>query len=350
MSRNIFYVWLLFLPFVTWNGIYEPPKVIYFLIGAFCLCIFWLFQTHLFISGLSRRDLYFLTWIFVLFVSSILGADWQAGVLGGSYRGQGVVFFFGFWVLLKTLEAFKSQKIYKRIIFIWTLVGVLAIFRDAVFGMFVNDRVVGLLAEPNASAGFLSLSTVIFYSSMWFFIPFILLGIFLTYSKAGIASFLLILIFIALRSIKKKAYLVFLLLLVIVFLFLFRESFVRATSPFENRKVYFEYGLSAFFTRPILGYGAESTEKIYREEFARHNIPLEGLIVDRSHNMFLDILLWSGALGLVFFLGWLHQYARDLSRAGEYRKLIALGSWIVFACFQPLGVSHFVLLGVILNL
>ena len=91
--------------------------------------------------------------------------------------------------------------------------------------------------------------------------------------------------------------------------------------------------------RPILGYGAESGEVIYHRAFNRRNINLLDFMVDRSHNVFLDVTLWSGVAGLILFMGWCIARAKELW-AGDRLRFIALVAWVVFASFQPLGVVH----------
>ena len=113
----------------------------------------------------------------------------------------------------------------------------------------------------------------------------------------------------------------------------------RASLFFENRLVYWELGLEKVNENLLFGYGAESGEYIYNKAFYENNTPLFGMIVDRSHNLFLDITLWSGIIGLIIFILWL--------RLASKRK-IAILAWLIFASLQPLGVVHWVLLMILL--
>ena len=124
----------------------------------------------------------------------------------------------------------------------------------------------------------------------------------------------------------------------------------RPVSNYESRPLFWKLGMRALAARPILGYGAESEEAVYDYEFKRMNVRLIDLAIDRSHNMFLDVALWSGLIGLVVFTGWLMNIGRGFVVAGDSRRMVVFLAWMVFAGFQPMGVVHWMQLVLLASL
>jgi O-antigen ligase len=72
-------------------------------------------------------------------------------------------------------------------------------------------------------------------------------------------------------------------------------------------------------------------------------------MIDRSHNLFLDILVWSGVLGLVPFCIWLFGNLADIKNQSDPKKLIAIIALLLFGLLQPMWLIHWILLFLILN-
>jgi len=124
----------------------------------------------------------------------------------------------------------------------------------------------------------------------------------------------------------------------------FKSSRTFEISDFENRETYWEMAIKKILQRPFLGYGAESGEKVYDLAFREEKINLEGLIIDRSHNLLLDILLWSGFVGLTFFLFWFISKSINLIRNKAWFNCYALSGFIFFSMFHPIGVVNWIVL------
>jgi O-antigen ligase len=127
-------------------------------------------------------------------------------------------------------------------------------------------------------------------------------------------------------------------------LFIIFVSAGKINSPYEGRQIIWKLGLEAVIKRPILGFGAESGEAIYNLAFKNLNASLSGLIIDRAHNLFLDVTMWSGVVGLVVFCGFLFIRFKSLKENG--RRLTFL-SFLLYSMFQPLSVVHWLLLFVL---
>src|SRR3972149_7148492 len=103
--EKLFVLWLGMLPLIIWNGAYERPKVFWFLGGSFFLFTYWLRRRDFLVKQITRGDTIFLLWIVVILISGLTGLGPVQAVIGGSYRYQGVLFFFAIWVLGKTAAA-----------------------------------------------------------------------------------------------------------------------------------------------------------------------------------------------------------------------------------------------------
>lgn len=366
MWGKFFVAWVSLLPFIIWPWMFEGAKVLWFLTGGFFLTIFWLvkFRTRL-PKVITKTDFWYFSWLFILLISSVFGIHPLDSIIGGSYRHQGVLFFFTLWLVGKTI-AILSKKDKKLLIkgigagvIIESLVVIFQWPLDTLFSfpLTVNGRPLGTFGEPNAVAGFLTVGA----SFLPKFIPLLLVlaAILATQSRTGMLSFFIVALGLFVINRKKIVnWLTKEKILVAIFLsavlvasgFVVKSAFMRRpTSVFENRGMYWKLGWKAVSERPLLGYGAESGEVVYNMAYAAANLPLYELIVDRSHNLFLDVTIWSGFIGLVLFLGWILTASNNLVKQGKWINIIGGLAWLVFSMFQPLGVVHWTLLFLILN-
>jgi uncharacterized membrane protein (DUF2068 family) len=120
--------------------------------------------------------------------------------------------------------------------------------------------------------------------------------------------------------------------------------------PFESRETIWKLGLEKVKEKPIWGFGAESNEVIYEDAFRKNNLFLVNLIIDRSHNLFIDVTLWSGLVGLIFFASWLIEEGHSLYRRKLWTNFVGLLSFLIYSFFQPLSVVHWLFLVLFFNL
>jgi len=341
LPSNILVLWLGFLPFIMWGGFYEGPKVLYFLIGSFFVCTSLIVNTYKKPLKIGKVDLFFLLWLILLSVSSFLGVHPQESFTGGSYRHQGVIFFLALWVTGKRTSILSTNS--KRLLIKAVAFGVVAeaviAAMQFISGSLYFGRPLGTIGETNAVAGYLAMGTYFVYKTLplkYLVLP--VLSIFLSASRAGglaVATFL--------AAINRKF---FIPILVAALMFVGIVSTSQMTSLFEDRLLFWKMGMTAVAEKPITGYGAESGESIYNTLFARERINLELLMVDRSHNLFLDIAMWSGIPGLFVFALWLyHVFALS-----DWHKRFALLSFLIYSFFQPLSVVHWILLIITINI
>jgi len=99
-------------------------------------------------------------------------------------------------------------------------------------------------------------------------------------------------------------------------------------SIWENRGLIWIEGLNTFNQRRLLGYGQENLELVFDKQ--------THMSIDNAHNIFLEILISSGVIGLILFILILFL---TIKRAPLVIKL-ALLAYIVRAQFNPLSVSE----------
>lgn len=303
---------------------FEVPKVFMFLV----LCIFLIFILLFNIKKMtfSKKDRYYLLWLVTLLISGLLSEDPITSILGGSYRHQGLIFFIGLYLLIKYIEILTIKQ--KNNLYKYTGIVVLIESFLVIFGIKL-----GTIGEINAVAGFLAIG---FYfvkvSFPKLLLLFPIISILINFSKSGILALL--------SYIFKKMNLIWIVVLIIS-IFVFKP--VNTSSLYESRGIIWKYAVEIIKDDPILGYGAESNERLYDKKFLEDNVILANFRIDRAHNLFLDITIWSGLAGLFFFVMFLYESYKVL----DFGKREVLFSFLVYAMFQPLSVVHWILFALI---
>jgi hypothetical protein len=341
-----FSVWIAFLPLINRGGFYEEPKVLTFLVASFLAVIYLLIFQKKGLGEMTKADKIYFFWIGILGLASLSGPHPQDSILGGSYRHQGVLFFIGLGVLGKIVRGMsgKWQIVLSRLITLGALLqGILIIYQYLSGGLYF-DRPLGSLGEPNAIAGYLILAT--YFAS--FVVPkkallYIFLIALMTKSRIGILINTLVISVLQWEPNKKLHYLyIALIILLGIFILPFERRYDSFT---EDRAKYIKYGFEEYLKKPLIGYGAETGEYVYANYYFKRNIDLRPLVIDRSHNLILDILMWSGALGLILFIYWTVEVFRSLDTT---KRLVFLG-FFVYSMLQPLSVVHWVYFAVLIN-
>lgn len=345
--ENIFLLFVAVLPFVTWQGMFEGPKVFYLYVGIIFLCIFYIVTLgKKLILGLKKYDIYFGLFLVTLTVSSVLGIHPMESIVGGSYRHQGVIFFFAIWLIGKTIYVLgpKAKNRLTKILPLIIIAECVIVFAQKLFNFStLLGRPLGTLGEPNAVAGLLAMGASFVGVHLW---VLVVLAIIFLNSRTGFISFLPV----VLTKIKKIPRKILLVAIPIGLLIFISASYFRPESRVEDRKLFAKIAVSAIAKKPILGYGAETGEVIYDNYFKSIREPLVGIIVDRSHNLVLDLLLWSGVVGTTFFVIWFYQRTKVYFLAKKWDKIASLASFLLYSFLQPLSVVHWLFLVIIFDL
>jgi hypothetical protein len=342
---KIFIFILLALPLITWGGYYEGPKVFVFTMLGVLLIVFWLLKIIVLKENISftRADTLYLVWLFILTVASIAGIHSLESLMGGSYRHQGVIFFLTLWLIYKTAAVLKKEDrgfLNKGVAFIIVVEALIVLFQYSTGRMYFG-KPLGTIGEANAVAGFLAIGSYFVFRSLdsiFFALPVI--SILIPQSRSGLIALLPNLIFL-LRNLKSEFRRVLIFLLVAGGIgFVVVVSRAKTASLFEDRGAIMQLGIRESIKRPLLGYGAESGEVVYGRAFSADHFKLNGLIIDRSHNLLLDVFMWSGSAGLIVFVAFLVAFYKSLDN--KFKKL-AFMSFVIYSMFQPLGIVHWLL-------
>jgi len=356
MSRRKETGWLVevltfLLPFFFWS-----PPVRFELAKVSLFLFFGFFLTILFMKEIRRGrienffqkiDWLYFSWLTVLLASTLINGSYRH-LLAGGYRHQGVIFFFLLGVLalmVRRLNLKESRSIFKLASLAVVIQSLIVycqwfLIRLGEPVLALNQRPVGTLGEPNALAGFLVLGLPLVSSQL----PLLLLSagaIALVGSKAAVIALLaeLAALFSLKREGRQRGVLLIISLFCLILIGVIGVYQERKESVFENRWQIWRLAVEAIKKRPVFGYGAEGAARAYDQEYRRINQPLEGVIIDRGHNIFLDIALSSGLLGLTLFLFW---FGRLIEKATKEQRgrLIPLVGFLIFSFFQPVGVTH----------
>jgi O-antigen ligase len=346
---KLFNIVLMALPLIVWNGYYEGPKIFLFSIVGFFLTVFWVYKSLIRRQFLvfDKSDKFYLLWLLILITASIFGIHPLESIIGGSYRHQGVLFFFTLWLVYKTVQVFdgKQKSFLSRGIGLVILAEVIIVLLEFVFGKLYFGKPLGTIGEANAVAGFLAIGSYFViqnFPKIYFIFPLVAIAI--TQSRSGILAVIPSLANLTNIVSKKIQNMILILISSIVIIGISAITITKSNLPFdtiESRQIIWPAAIGQIIKKPFLGYGAESGEVIFNNAFESRGILMTELIIDRAHNLFLDVAMWSGGVGLIFFAGYLVERYRNLK--DKYKKFAFL-SFIIFSMFQPLSIVHWLLL------
>lgn len=103
------------------------------------------------------------------------------------------------------------------------------------------------------------------------------------------------------------------------------------------RRSQWQAAIIAIKERPVLGWGLSNFHTQLKRIKYENDLDAKKYDDAHSHNLFLEVASGTGLIGLLFFLGWLLQWAREEVKAGEvYKALIIpfLISFVVSSQFE----------------
>ncbi|HET7098778.1 MAG TPA: O-antigen ligase family protein, partial [Patescibacteria group bacterium] len=299
---------------------------------------------------ISKPDLFFFTFLIALTVSSIYGVHPLESIIGGSYRHQGVIFFVGLWLIGKTVNllSIDQKKLLSKIFGAVVLVEVLIVIVQYLTGHLYFGKPLGTMGESNAVFGFLAMGVYFVTENFpkFYLIPLYILVLF-SMSRSALLSLVLssgIFLGKLKSNFRKPMVLLVIILIIIATLYITKG---KGNSRLESRPVIWKIAVGEISKKSVLGYGAESGEFIFNKAFLNQDIYLENIIIDRTHNLFLDIAMWSGIVGLIFFVGWMVLSFLGLE---SVESKFAFFAFLTYSMFQPLSIVHWILLVIIINI
>ncbi|MBI2595991.1 O-antigen ligase family protein [Candidatus Daviesbacteria bacterium] len=378
------------LPPVSGLG-YEAAKVVFFITALSFTVLFWVlrfsfgfgkcdkvsFGAPLKVSGL---------FLLALLISSIFGINPQNSLTGKNPYLQGWILYACLWVFgMFTANFVKNTKIWRRLIFIqavlisfwalkdWVLIHILNSYAPTYAG-----RVVSSFGQPNFYSGYLLLCLPLVYPLVkregrfklfiWGGVALTVLAIVISGSRAAILVALglgFALLIYKLRRFKKTAVLLSAALLFLTAFLLAAllqqelvlpadHGWLRSNSP-EKRGYIWQVMGEAIAQRPFLGYGLENTDSAYAQFFTRQDFnavknpafySLKNLVVDRAHSYPLDILMFSGAVGLI---AWLFFIYTCFKKAKDWQRVFLI-VYLAWTLVQIQSIAHLMLFFFVLGL
>lgn len=383
----IFLVPLYFSIFFKTNNVFELNKIVLFKILILILLHFTIIKIF-FIDKIFKIFFvpkYFLAiFLFLLaaLLSTLLSINPITSFLGFYERQQGLtslIYCITFFILLcfnLDSQNNKEDKFIKINRIIWTVV--LSSFLVSLYGLAqiagydftewtepasLTGRATSSLGQPNFLASYLLLvvafSIYLFVKSKKFLIKFILgvitliqlLCLFFTYSRAGWIGFILGalitgIVYVLTVGINKEKIAIlfknklaiFIFITVIfgsVILIINNPLFVDRIKSMADAKSgstavrlnFWKASMDAIKKRPIFGYGPDVLGDVF-VKYYKNNWAVYGRVndyPDKAHNLFLDIILSSGVVGLLSFLYLLYLFFKliinNIKNSRDYKSL-----------------------------
>lgn len=370
---------LLILPFLHSSFLpnsYEFPKFLFFVIAVQALVIFFLVP-KLFVKGIhffspNLLDILVFSFTAALLIADIGGIDPRISLLGSVYRHQGFVLslsFFFFYALLRSLTKPEGNwlvRFFFKGIIISTFFLCLTPFVQALVYYLLpqsgiptyQGRIVGTMGNPNFLGGYLAmilpfvllanLKTMFHISKIQTFflkrilILLIIAVILLSDSRsAQIAAGVVLLgsfVYVNIQSVLWQRIIMGILLTLSLVIFSNQELIMKRDSIWDNRSLIWSKGVEGLVKRPMLGYGQENFELVFPKE--RH------MKVDNAHNIFLEIAVSSGIIGLGLFLTILVVVFKH----APLQIKLSLLAFLISAFFNPVSIAQIALFWFLLGI
>lgn len=371
---------LLLLPIIFDPALWRPAQtskylffivlvpVVFLLLVSFVQKIPW--------KKIFQNPIFFLYGLYVLYVglSSLFGADWLNSFLGNDSRIGGIFLLFLSWIFCGLLVVLFSTRdwnlAHKFYIYGAVFIALYAILESLrvvpTFGIDL-PRASSLIGNPVYLGGYLVLPITLLLSqinfSQWkkhllqIFSLCILMGGFMASGTrgvyVGVAVGLFFYGFVSLKkrfSIKKQTFIVVFVVAVLLSLFGLGAKFVPEGTYFHrffnfsdassvSRLEFWKMGIRSLGTIGFLGVGYENYYRVAEQFYSGALYGAEGTYSDKPHNIYVEILTCSGALGLILYLLCIAYIIRHLLR--EYKQKEKRQSLILLSGFLVYLVQNF---------
>lgn len=375
---------------------YESIKVLNFLVfsilsGLIFTYLIYKKEIQIRFSSIKILGLLFLI---ILGFSSVLGIDFFSSLMGRFPYYQGLILYGFLWLFFVMISEVNISylNLVRLIVLSAFIVSAVSFVQFILINCFniqvptYAGRVVSTFGQPNFYSGFLLLALPFcidlalksrqsrgFYGMLFLFN---IVAICISYSRIGIVlasvvCFLIIVKFLPRITRVLAVFLVSLIVLVVVFVShsnpsgsIYKELsepqstlWLVANSP-EKRVLIWPVIFELILERPYWGYGAENLGlafSSYLNEFDPVNgqldpaiFTLRDLILDRSHNYFLDLLVFAGVLGLGVYLT---LFAVILLRVVRRKTVLwCLIIYFIWINFQNQSIVHLVFFWLIVGI
>jgi exopolysaccharide production protein ExoQ len=358
-------IWLLVLPFICTSTAYESVKMQTFFVGGIILVLFCIFYGMSHAFDLVQSDfayIIFLVWISVVSISQV-GIAYSLS--GSDYRHQGVILFFLLWLVswfIRLLPA-TGKNIFQKALVAGSAIESLYVLYEYFFlsawKVYDYKGPLGTLGEPNATAAFIVFGLMFLdfkiITNRWMRIVLSVIPIgalLVLHSATADVMYVVFLCFIFFRWIYKTKKIINILYVFCFFLLLLTILYVYITPTPGNVQItrYWIWHIStrAVSRQPLFGFGLDTSQRVLQHMYSLLHIRIGGFVVERSHNVWLDIMLWSGIGGFGMFLWWIAAAIKEknIQLKGDANRLVIerLLLWCIFASFHPVGLVHWLTL------
>lgn len=383
---------------------YEQIKISFFLLSISLIGFFWIFRRPKLEWNLIRLASFL--FILTLFVSSMMGIDPKNSLIGTDPYFQGWIVYAYLFVFSQIVSTTAIKLKYYAIILTASsvVVSVLAI-QDWVLLNFFHQmvptyagRVVSTFGQPNFYAGFVLLSLPFTYyllsktrsKKVIYLISFILFielfAIVISQSRTGILLTIFLFYIWLMSKVKAWLNITFITVITIITAILISGYFSSGIlsgellnlklennpdltdESVEKRPYIWAVALEILKKEPAKGYGMENIGSAYINYFIENKhvlfeenlkispvlISLKDLNIDRTHNYFLDLLLFGGilgALGYIFLIFAIYKKVL-LSKIKPESSILLVGltTYLIWIQFQNQSVVHLIYLWLLVGL
>ena len=363
---------------------YEETKVLLFIILTSILGLVWLYLLDNKKLQIKKSQITLIStgFIIVLALTSLTGIDPMRSFLGRSPYLQGWVlylFLFLYFLIISSLQI-PLKKWVSVISFSAALVSLSAILQASQLYLLHQSipnyagRVVSTFGQPNLYAGFLMITLPFVLLSKYrkIILSISIIAILVSYSRTAILLLGLLLGWQLVSKLKLRKVIIAssTLVILVASVFAFKNTtglissevtypqtieWLIFNSP-EKRVLIWPIFGELIGGKPLLGYGLENIPPAFDNFFDQVNFnrvtnpayySLRDLKIDRSHNLFLDLLMFSGILGLI---SWLILFVVSWKVIKNKTLKTVLGILFIWLLFQPPGIVQLLYFWTILGL
>ncbi len=387
---------------------YEQIKVFAFLVLVSIITTLWLADQSkhpkLYKFTYSKIKIASIIFILILLLTSLLGVDPLNSIIGRPPYYQGFILYAYLLLFSFLVASYKltPEDVSKSLTVSSFFVSIVALKDLTLFKIFnqtislYDSRVVSTFGQPNFYAGFLLISLpFIFYLAFrpglvklksWKFLGALtlllsILSIGISGSRTSMVLAFLAIFIIIIGYINIKIRILVVLISILVLITAGYYSFINSSglvfkeylqpslndqwlshnSP-EKRVFIWPVIFELIKKQPLPGYGLSNLEIIWPEYFRKFkpelgqmsalNFTLKDLYINSSHNYLLDLLIFSGVLGL---LGWLCILVVTVKSlfpldAKRYTVFAALFLYILFIQLQNQSLVHLIYFWMLIGL
>ena len=374
---------------------YEQIKVLFFIVSITLIGFLWIFSKPKLEWNLIKLASFI--FILTLFLTSVLGVHPKNSFLGAEPYFQGLLVYAYLFLfsLMVSVSDIKMERWAYILVGSATIVGLLAIgdwIQVNLLGHQIPTyagRVVSTFGQPNFYGGFLLLTLPFFRYLLaskgaalrtWVMVGFLisLIAIILSTSRVAFlgAAGLILFWLIGELPFKKLILGTISVILLIIFVssinssggwvekeLLLPKSTINPDLPtigVEKRYYFWPVLWQLILQKPINGYGLENIAPAFSSYFEinKHALfeenlkvkpylfGLKDLNLDRSHNYILDLLFFSGILGLLSWLVLVIVTIKKLTQKYDDRHknvlLVSLVTYLIWIQFQNQSIVHLI--------